>query len=72
MLENLCKLYGKVFDSVRALFGHMRHHSGKLIKKDCKECGEEFELLRPLTDHTKTLPERYKIYGPEASYGEPI
>ncbi|KAF3444840.1 hypothetical protein FNV43_RR14533 [Rhamnella rubrinervis] len=66
--ENLCKICGKVFDSMRALFGHMRHHSGKRRKGiRCKECGEEFESLRALTDHTKSHPERFRVSNQSSS-----
>lgn len=66
--ENLCKLCGKGFDSMRALFGHMRHHSGKRRKGvRCKEYGEEFESLRALTDHTKSHPERLRVSNESSS-----
>ncbi|KAH7532706.1 hypothetical protein FEM48_Zijuj04G0050800 [Ziziphus jujuba var. spinosa] len=56
--ENLCKICGKGFASMRALFGHMRHHSGKkrkgVIGLRCKECDQEFESLRALTGHMKS------------------
>lgn len=50
--ENTCKVCGKEFGSMRALFGHMRHHSGKDKKGfHCKECGQELQSLRALTSH---------------------
>ena len=60
--EILCKVCGKGFDSLRALFGHLRHHSGKRRKMvSCKECGKEFESLRALTGHMKSHSERFKL-----------
>ncbi|PON83460.1 TFIIH C1-like domain containing protein [Trema orientale] len=60
--EILCRVCGKEFDSLRALFGHMRHHSGKRRKMVlCKECGKEFESLRTLTGHMKTHSERFRV-----------
>lgn len=55
--EIFCQVCGKGFDSMRALFGHMRHHSGTKKKKEqihCKKCGKEFESLRALIGHMKS------------------
>lgn len=59
--EIMCQVCGKGFDSLRALFGHMRHHSGKRRKMvSCKECGKEFESLRALTGHMKSHSEKFR------------
>lgn len=51
--ENLCKICGKGFDSSKALFGHMRHHSGRrkepIQKPKDKECCKELENLKSLS-----------------------
>lgn len=68
--ENLCKICGKGFDSMRALFGHMRHHSGKRRKAAgvrCIECDQEFESLRALSGHMKSHPERIGVFKESAS-----
>ncbi|KAL5582199.1 hypothetical protein UlMin_014641 [Ulmus minor] len=58
----LCQVCGKGFDSLRALFGHMRHHPGKRRKEvRCKECDREFDSLRALTGHMKSHSERFKL-----------
>uniref|UniRef100_A0A803QKT1 C2H2-type domain-containing protein n=1 Tax=Cannabis sativa TaxID=3483 RepID=A0A803QKT1_CANSA len=58
--EIICHVCDKGFDSLRALFGHMRHHSGNKRRKmvSCKECGKEFESLRAVTGHMKSHSER--------------
>ncbi|KAJ7971048.1 putative Zinc finger protein [Quillaja saponaria] len=60
--ESVCKVCDKGFESMRALFGHTRHHSGKQKKGIfCKECGEGFHSLRALTVHMKTHSEGFKV-----------
>ncbi|OMO73260.1 hypothetical protein CCACVL1_17374 [Corchorus capsularis] len=50
-----CKVCGKEFEAMKALFGHMRHHSKKETKGRfaCKECGKKFQSLRALTGHMR-------------------
>ncbi|KAF4385607.1 hypothetical protein F8388_010163 [Cannabis sativa] len=61
--EIICHVCDKGFDSLRALFGHMRHHSGNKRRKmvSCKECGKEFESLRAVTGHMKSHSERFRV-----------
>ncbi|KAH0998084.1 hypothetical protein GBA52_021948 [Prunus armeniaca] len=60
--ESLCKVCGKRFDSMKAMFGHMRHHSSRERKETqcCKDCGKAFESLRALTAHTKIHSKRLR------------
>ncbi|OMO85892.1 hypothetical protein COLO4_21392 [Corchorus olitorius] len=53
-----CKVCGKEFEAMKALFGHMRHHSKKETKGRfaCKECGKKFQSLRALTGHMRLHP----------------
>ncbi|KAK9011551.1 hypothetical protein V6N11_044398 [Hibiscus sabdariffa] len=56
-LEFQCKACGKRFESTKALFGHMRHHSAKERKEaNCQECGRKFKSLRALTAHMRLHP----------------
>ncbi|GMI67437.1 hypothetical protein HRI_000413000 [Hibiscus trionum] len=56
-LEFQCKACGKEFESMKALFGHMRHHSAKERKEvNCQECGRKFKSLRALTAHMRMHP----------------
>lgn len=60
--ESLCKVCGKRFDSMKAMFGHMRHHSSRERKETqcCKDCGKAFDSLRALTAHTKIHSKRLR------------
>lgn len=55
--ESICKVCGKGFNSSRALFGHMRHHSKKDIL--CRECGKGFCSLRALSGHMRCHSKRF-------------
>ncbi|KAE8021778.1 hypothetical protein FH972_007641 [Carpinus fangiana] len=58
--EIVCKVCGNWFESLRALFGHMRHHSGtKTSGIFCTECGKGFESLRALTTHIRIHSVRF-------------
>ncbi|KAK8716220.1 hypothetical protein V6N13_043538 [Hibiscus sabdariffa] len=56
-LEFRCKVCGKQFESTKALFGHMRHHSAKERKQViCQECGRKFKSLKALNVHMRLHP----------------
>ncbi|XP_059452059.1 uncharacterized protein LOC132182744 [Corylus avellana] len=58
--EIVCKVCGNWFESLRALFGHMRHHSGtKTSGIFCQECGKGFQSLRALTTHIRIHSVRF-------------
>ncbi|CAN6574673.1 unnamed protein product [Malus baccata var. baccata] len=62
--ENVCRcrVCGKGFDSMRAMFGHMRHHSGRERKetRSCEVCCKGFESLRALATHSRCHSERMR------------
>ncbi|XP_052190967.1 zinc finger protein ZAT4-like [Diospyros lotus] len=51
--ESLCKQCSKEFPSLRALAGHMRHHSMKDNQFICKQCGKGFAKKRALFGHMR-------------------
>ncbi|MBA0750441.1 hypothetical protein Gogos_001852 [Gossypium gossypioides] len=56
-LEFQCKACGRQFESMKALFGHMRHHSARERKEvNCQECGRKFKSLKALTAHMRLHP----------------
>ena len=57
-----CRVCGKGFDSMRAMFGHMRHHSGRERKetRSCEVCYKGFESLRALATHSRCHSERIR------------
>ncbi|GLT54846.1 hypothetical protein SLA2020_280100 [Shorea laevis] len=58
--EIVCKVCGNRFESLRALFGHMRHHSGAQTSGIfCKECGKGFQSPRALTTHIRIHSVRF-------------
>jgi DNA-directed RNA polymerase subunit RPC12/RpoP len=60
--EIVCKVYGNWFESLRALFGHVRHPSGtKTSGIFCEECGKGFQSLRALTTHIRTHSVRFDL-----------
>ena len=56
-LEHVCKVCDKGFNSSRALFGHMRHHSRQ--QNLCKECRKGFCSSRALSGHMKCHSKRF-------------
>lgn len=60
--EIVCKVCGNWFKSPKALFGHMRCHSGTAKSGIfCKECGEGFESVMALTTHMKIHSARFDL-----------
>lgn len=56
--DHICKVCGKGFNSSRAVFGHMRHHSRQ--ENLCRECGKGFSSLRALSGHMRCHSERFR------------
>ena len=70
MLKFQCKACGKEFKSKKALFGHMKHHSGRERKgANCQECGRKFQSSKALSGHMMRLhPVKLRVPG-ESGFG---
>ncbi|XP_022752245.1 uncharacterized protein LOC111300962 [Durio zibethinus] len=68
MVKFQCKACGKEFESMKALFGHMRHHSRRERKGvNCQECGRKFQSLKAFTGHMKLHPVKLRVLGESGS-----
>ncbi|KAK9272429.1 hypothetical protein L1049_002802 [Liquidambar formosana] len=66
--EKHCKVCGKGFQSLRALAGHMRHHSQREREENCcKECGKGFGSLKALFGHMRCHSEIYRMDDDETT-----
>ncbi|KAB1211501.1 Zinc finger protein ZAT4 [Morella rubra] len=60
--ELVCKMCDRAFESLKALFGHMRHHSGRRRSGlHCRECGKGFGSVGALTTHKRSHCERFEV-----------
>lgn len=60
--ENKCRVCGKEFESPKALFGHMRHHSSKGRKRiHCEDCGKAFLSSKSLANHSRVHSEKFRV-----------
>ncbi|XVE83703.1 hypothetical protein DITRI_Ditri16bG0108000 [Diplodiscus trichospermus] len=70
MLKFQCKACGKEFESMKALFGHMRQRSGRKRKGvNCQECGRKFHSLKALNVHMRSHPIKLRVSGESGSGG---
>lgn len=61
MQESQCKVCGKHFESLKALYGHMRHHSRRERERiRCKECGQALLSAKSLSNHMRVHSQKLR------------
>lgn len=59
--ESQCKVCGKDFESLKALYGHMRHHSRRERERiQCKECGKALLSAKSLSNHMRVHSQKLR------------
>lgn len=69
MLKVQCKACDREFASPKALFGHMRLHSGREKKGvSCQVCGRKFQYLKALTGHMRLHRVKLGVLAGESGF----